>query len=300
MFGAVQLRFVVICGILAHVLAAACEEPNSPAAKSIAERNAMKVPTKITGTYSGGDLAELRARDRLAYLIKPTGKVDPQKRWLWDFPFWLAINDGFGNVAHRYYVEKALASGFYVAGVDVGPSCGSPAAAEVCQEFYEQLVSKHGLHKRARVLAHSNGGLIAYGWAFRHPTCVDRIAGMSPATDFRTYPTLPNVVSGPTKGLGYGLPLDELNRRASEFNPIDNLLPLAKAGVKILHLHGDGDTLVPTTSNSTELARRYRELGGEAEIILLKDLGASRANSRGHDGPELYDSAALLKFLLAD
>jgi alpha-beta hydrolase superfamily lysophospholipase len=50
-------------------------------------------------------------------------------------------------------------------------------------------------------LAHSHGGLIAYGWAFRHPTCVDRIAGMCPALDFRTYPTLPNVVTGPAKGL---------------------------------------------------------------------------------------------------
>jgi Squalene-hopene cyclase C-terminal domain/Prenyltransferase and squalene oxidase repeat len=268
--------------------------------KSVAERNAMKIPTKIAGAYSGGELVELRARDRIAYLIKPTGKVDPQRRWVWDFPFWLAINDGFGNVAHRYYVEKALAAGFHVAGVDVGPSCGSPAAAEVCQKIYEELVSKHGLHKRARVLAHSHGGLIAYGWAFRHPTCVDRIAGMCPATDFRTYPNLPNVVTGPTKGLDYGLSLEELDRRAGEFNPVENLAPLAKAGAKILHLHGDKDTLVPTGANSTELARRYRELGGEAEIVLLKDLGAGRANSRGHDGPELYESAPLLKFLLAD
>ena len=70
--------------------------------------------------------------------------------------------------------------------------------------------------------------------------------------------------------------------------------------MKILHLHGEQDTLVPTTANSMELARRYRALGGDAEIILLKDLGASRANSRGHDGPELYESAPLLKFLLAD
>jgi len=193
-----------------------------------------------------------------------------------------------------------LAAGFHVAGVDVGPSNGSPAAADICQEFYELLVSKHGLHKRARVLAHSHGGLIAYGWAFRHPACVDRIAGMCPATDFRTYPGLPNVVTGPAKGLDYGLSLEELSRRVGEFNPIDNLAPLAKAGTKILHLHGDRDTLIPTSANSTELARRYRELGGAAEIVLLKDLGAERANSRGHDGPELYESAALLKFLLAD
>jgi pimeloyl-ACP methyl ester carboxylesterase len=271
-----------------------------PAPKAGADRNAQKVPTRIAGTLTGGELVELRARGRLAYLIKPTGQVDPQKRWVWDFPFWLAINDGFGHVAHRYYVEKLLAAGFHVAGIDVGPSCGSPAAAEACQEFYEQLVSKYGLHKRARLLAHSHGGLIAYGWAFRHPRCVGRIAGMCPATDFRTYPTLPNVVAGPTKGLDYGLSLGELGRRAGEFNPIDNLAPLAQANVKVLHLHGDADTLVPTDANSKELARRYRELGGQAEIVLLKGLGAGRASSRGHDGPELYESAALLKFLLAD
>src|SRR5438309_1150164 len=217
-----------------------------PASKAAADRNAQKIPTKIAGTYQGGELVELRVRDRIAYLIEPTGKVDPQKRWVWDFPFWLAINDGFGHVAHRHYVERLLAAGFHIAGVDVGPSCGSPAAAEVCQEFYEQLVLKHGLHKRARVLAHSHGGLIAYGWAFRHPACVDRIAGMCPATDFRTYPTLPNVITVPTKGLDYDLSLEELDRRAGEFNPIENLAPLAKAGAKILHVHGAADTLVPT------------------------------------------------------
>jgi hypothetical protein len=270
------------------------------ASKADADRNVQKVPTSVVGTYSGGELVELQVRGRLAYLIKPTGRVDSHKRWVWDFPFWLAIQDGFGNVAHAYYVEKLLAAGFHVAGVDVGPSCGSPAAADVCQEFYEQLVSKHGLHKRARVLAHSHGGLIAYGWAFRHPECVGRIAGMCPATDFRTYPTLSNVVAGPTKGLDYGLSLGELDRRAGEFNPIENLAPLAKAKVKILHLHGDQDTLVPTDANSIGLGRRYRELSGDARIVLLRGLGAKRANSRGHDGPELYESAALLDFLLAD
>ncbi|MDB5391586.1 MAG: Prolyl oligopeptidase family protein [Planctomycetaceae bacterium] len=292
--------FVLLSFLLMNASAAVGDEPKSPASKTEAARNVQKIPTTIAGTYKGGELIELRVRDRIAFLIKPTGKIDTQKRWLRDFPFWLAINDGFGSVAHRHYVEQALAAGFHIAGVDVGPSCGSPAAAEVCQEFYEQLVSKQGLHKQARLLAHSHGGLIAYGWAFRHPTCVDRIAGMCPATDFRTYPALPNVVAGPTKGLDYGLSLAELTRRICEFNPIDNLAPLAKSGVKILHLHGDKDILIPTGANSTELARRYREFGGDAEIVLLKDLGSARANSRGHDGPELYESALLLKFLLAE
>ena len=68
---------------------------------------------------------------------------------------------------------------------------------------------------------------------------------MCPAIDLRTYPSLAGVVSVPTKGLDYGLTLEELTRRASEFNPIDNLAPLAKARVKILHLHGDDDKLIP-------------------------------------------------------
>jgi pimeloyl-ACP methyl ester carboxylesterase len=287
--------FGLCCCLAAHARADEAAD-----AEALANRNVQKVPTTIAGVYSGGELVELRVRDRIAYLIKPTGQTDPQRRWMWDFPFWLGINDGFGSVAHRYYIEKLLAAGFHVAGVDVGPSNASPAAAAVCQDFYEQLVAKHNLHKRARLLCHSHGGLIAYGWAFRNPTCVERIAGMCPATDFRTYPGLPNVIAGPTKGLDYGLSLEELERRATEFNPVDNLAPLAKAGVKILHLHGDPDTLIPTAANSVELARRYRELGGEAEIVLLKNLGAERANSRGHDGPELYESAALLKFLLAE
>src|SRR5262249_42101139 len=45
------------------------------APKANADRNPQKVPTKIAGTYQGGELVELQVRGRLAYLIKPTGKV---------------------------------------------------------------------------------------------------------------------------------------------------------------------------------------------------------------------------------
>lgn len=73
---------------------------------------------------------------------------------------------------------------------------------------------------------------------------------------------------------------------------VGNLAPLAKAGVKVLHIHGDKDDLVPIAANSTELAHRYREFGGTAEIVVLEGLG--------HGGQVLYESEPLLKFLLAD
>src|SRR5580692_8243105 len=131
----------LLCSVPSFVGAAGSDAQRG-LSKPAANRGVEKVPTKIAGTYDGGKLVELRVRDRIAYLVKPTGPLDAQRRWVWEFPFWLGINDGFGQIAHRCYVERALAAGFHVAGVDVGPSCGSPAAAAVCQEFYEHLVSR--------------------------------------------------------------------------------------------------------------------------------------------------------------
>ena len=108
---------------------AAGEKTKSPVSKAEADRNVQKIPTKIAGTYKGGELVELRVRGRIAFLLEPTGKIDPRKRWLWDFPFWLAIDDGFGNVTHRHYVEKALAAGFHIAGTAAG--CQFVAACDL-------------------------------------------------------------------------------------------------------------------------------------------------------------------------
>jgi hypothetical protein len=282
-------RLALLLTLLTAGAARAAAPPETP---EHAEYVRKMIPTRIAGSYKSGRLIELSVRGRKAYLVEPTGNVDPQKRWVWTFPFWLPINDGHGQLQHRFYAERLLAAGFHLAGIDVGTSCGSPTAAAVCQEFYQELVARHGLNRRARLIVQSNGGLLGYGWAFRHADCVDRIAGICPATDFRTWPLLPNVVAFPERGLDYGLSLAELSRRAAEFNPIDNLRPLAAASVRILHIHGDQDDLVPLQANSQELASRYKKLGGSAQIVVLKGLG--------HGGTPLYESAPLLSFLLAD
>ena len=50
--------------------------------------------------------------------------------------------------------------------------------------------------------------------------------------------------------------------------------------------------VVPIEANSHELARRYRALGGSAEIVVLAGLG--------HGGRVLYESEAVARFLLGD
>ena len=65
-------------------------------------------------------------------------------------------------------------------------------------------MDKHKLHQRARMIGQSNGGLISYAWAFRHPKHVDRIFGIYPATDIRSWPGLHKIAGG-SPGLYRGI-----------------------------------------------------------------------------------------------
>jgi predicted esterase len=64
-----------------------------------------------------------------------------------------------------------------------------------------------------------------------------------------------------------------LEAHLADHNPIQRLAPLAQAGVPILHIHGDADTVVPLEKNAGELARRYRALGGEVRLIVVPGKG---------------------------
>ena len=95
-----------------------------------------------------------------------------------------------------------------------------------------------------------------YNWAAEHPEWVQCIGGIYTVCDPSSWPGLAGASPA------YGMSAAELAARLREHNPIDRLEPLARAGVPILHLHGDADTVVPLERNSGELARRYRALGG--------------------------------------
>jgi pimeloyl-ACP methyl ester carboxylesterase len=258
-----------------------------PATKRPSPRDVVSVPE-----YRGGDAIRLEIGGRFAYLIKPRGKVDSLRRWVWIFPFEHGLAAPGDGVEHEFYIDALLAKGFHVAGIDIGVACGSPRGAERCQQFYSLLVGKYRLNPRVRLLAQSNGGLNAYAWAVRHPDCVDRLAGIYPATDLRSWPGLANAVAYPSQGLGFDLTQEQLAGRLAEYNPIESLQSLAKAHVKLLHLHGDQDKVVSLNANSSELARRYRALGGSVAIIVSRGYG--------HSHRPFSTSQALAAFLLAD
>lgn len=244
--------------------------------------------------YANGDLNRIDLAGTVGFVIEPTRDIDPKRRWVWIVPLWLALPSSHGDYIARYYAEGLLDAGFHVVGFDVGTSLGSPKGAELFARFHDRVVKTYDLAPKARMLAVSNGGLITYGYAFRHPDRVERIFAIYPALDFSAWPGFEKVV-GPgeitPKGLSYGLTPQEMTERIEEFNPIDNLAPLARQRIPILHFHGDADKLVPLDPNSTVTVKRYREMGGEIELKVMP--------GSVHGGMEFFTEEQALEFLLA-
>ena len=66
----------------------------------------------------------------------------------------------------------------------------------------------------------------------------------------------------------FGIKLTDADMDSFTGNPIDNLAPLAKAGVPILAVCGDSDRTVPYEENTEVLRSRYLTLSAPVEVIL--------------------------------
>ena len=124
-----------------------------------------------------------------------------------------------------------------------------------------------------------------YNWAVEHPNCVGGIAGIYPVCNIASYPGLAK--AAPI----YELSEAELKSRLADHNPIERLGALAKASVPIHHIHGDQDRVVPIELNTDIVAKRYRELGGQIDVEVIK--------GRGHDLWEgWFQSEKLTEFVI--
>jgi len=245
---------------------------------------------------------------RTAFLILPRSvAASNEMPWVWYAPTLPSLP----GQAEKWMFQKFSDAGIAVAGIDVGESYGNPQGCALFSAFYAELVGKRGLSKRPCLLARSRGGLMLYNWAIEHPSFVAGIAGIYPVCDFLSYPGLKNacaayglaealILVGQTSegafGLGnkgaQGLTEAQLLAQLAAHNPIDRLASLAEAHVPIYHIHGDCDTVVPLEENSGKLAQRYRQLGGEITLNVVK--------GQGHNmWPGWFQSQELVDFVIA-
>ena len=203
-----------------------------------------------------------------AWVVEPN-RPAPGKPWTWcmEFP------DAF---TERTAVTNLLAEGFHHLHLSVGNTFGCPTALDQFDQFY-RIVTNGGLARRGALIGISRGGLYAYNWAARHPDRVSAIYGDAPVCDFKSWPG--------GRGTGRGSPpdwqklirdygfTDESEALAFRGNPIDQLAPLAKAGIRLIHVVGDTDDVVPVSENTAVIEQRYKTLEGTIRVIHKPGIG---------------------------
>ncbi len=183
--------------------------------------------------------------------------------WVWYAPTFSNLPEA----RERWMIERFLAAGIAVAGVDVGASHGNPQGRAGFSAFYKEMVERRGFSRKPALLCRSQGGLHHYNWAAEHPESVGCIAGIYPVGDLRSWPGLKGACGV------YGMTEAQLTEKLAEHNPVDRLAPLARARVPIFHIHGDLDKLVPLDANSGAVAQRYKELGGAMTLQIAQGQG---------------------------
>lgn len=210
-------------------------------------------------------------------LVVVPATIAKGKPWVWRAEFF----------DHRPEIDLALVKkGFYLVYMNVGNTFGCPSAMKHFDEFYKVLTEKYGFSKKPVLEGLSRGGLYVYNWGAAHPDQVGVIIGDNPVLDFKSWP------GGKGKGPGsagdwkkliqdYGFK-DEAEALAYDKNPVDNVAPLAKAKVPLLHICGDADEVVPYPENTVILKERYEKLGGKIHVIVKPGL---KHHPHGLDDP---------------
>lgn len=279
--GAYGTRLVVACALAAAV--------HSAKAADAGGQTSMDGLAVVRSTLFDAPMLLFEVNGHKAFLLEPSKPKDEgPKPWVWYAPTLLADREEAWKSPgkrHAWVFKRLLAAGLYVVGVDVGESWGSPAGRATYDEFFELVVDRFGFVSKARLFPVSRGGLMAYNWAADQPERVKSIGGIYPVVNFREYPGREYVRRA------YGKSETELRAELARHNPLDRLAGLARAGVDILHVQGDQDAAVPLESHSAELARRYKALGCEAEIIVVP--------GKGHEiAPELWQEPRLVEFFV--
>lgn len=220
--------------------------------------------------WHGFESYAVASSDGTEALVVAPKKARAGNPWVWCCEWPDSFVDRTGAVA-------ALEDGFYYVHLKVGVDCnGSPKCLQQMDAFYQFLQTK-GLAKKGIVTGVSRGGFYAWRFASKFPERVCGIYGDAPCCDFKSYPTY----ILPTKTRSYNREQAALIRKVYNFdtltelfsyrgNPLDweTLKPVAAAKIPVLHVVGAADQVVPPEYNTFVLERRYRELGGEIEVIV--------------------------------
>jgi pimeloyl-ACP methyl ester carboxylesterase len=197
---------------------------------------------------------------------------------------WYAPAQGLEQF-NAWIMKRLLDEGIAVVMVNVGESAGNPKGRATFTAFYQKIVPEFKLAHKAVLWPQSRGGLQLYNWAAEHPEAVQAIGGIYTVCNPVSYPGLAEAAKA------YGMTPQEFEKKLPQNNPLDRLAPLAKAHIPLFNIHGDADTVVPLDKNAGELVKRYKALGGDAQLVIVP--------GKGHAAlPEFFRNKEIADFLV--
>jgi membrane-associated protease RseP (regulator of RpoE activity) len=233
-----------------------------------------------------GEKTDFRGYDRYDRIKTSAGHFSvvcpkepaPGKPWLWRSLFWEAIR----KVSDADL--KLVDEGYHVV-LAHGDVAGHPSGNANIDAAYELLTTEYGFSKKcANMSSMSRGTLSLFRWASANPEKVDSIYVDNGVCNVLSWPAGKLVPGSGSQASGapsswedfkrkFGYATDEEAIKTKE-SPIDQLEPLAKAGVPILMVCGNKDTAVPYEENDAVMEQRYKALGGSIKVI-VEDKGHS-------------------------
>ena len=224
-------------------------------------------------SFHGFDQYNFPLEDIACRVVIPK-KIADGKPWVWRARF-------FG---HEPQFDIAMLNrGYHLVYCDVAGLFGNTEAVSRWNKFYNYLRFEHLFSDRVILEGMSRGGLIIYNWAAKNPGKVAAIYADAPVMDFKSWPKI-----NPTILKVYRFK-NEQEAKAYKGNPVDNLAPLAKAGIPIIHVVGMDDKVVPVSENTQVAERRYKKMGGTFKVIRKKGIG--------HHPHSLKDPSPIVEFV---
>lgn len=197
--------------------------------------------------------------------LKVPDEAAPGKPWLW-------VGEFAGHL--RTLEDGLLQKGWHVAYVSVSNQFGSAGAMTIWDKLYEELHGKRGLSAKPALIGISRGGLYVNAWARLHPDRLSVLYHDNGVCDIRSWPG-----GLPLKIKGKGSPKDwdlykkefqletDADAESKSLRPADGMLPVVKAGVLLVSVHGTADSVVPYADNAGVLADFWQKEGGRLKLF---------------------------------
>lgn len=197
-----------------------------------------------------------------AWVVAPE-KAAEGRPWVW-------VMEWPGAFPARNGVRSLLAKGFHVVTLRPGryegrqfvptPGLMTDARLELSRRFQAYCVKRFGLSEKVGLIGMSWGGFYSVRYATAYPECVSRVYLDAPLLDFTTLNSY--AADGGRIARDYGVDYKTYVGRSDPRQPVNRAEILATAGIPVLLIYGEADTVVPADRNCVPFAERFVKAGG--------------------------------------